>query len=96
MTWTLNHYHNLNRKQKKESGEPIGQQLKQPNLQHSAVKTQKFWMLNYLVAGRKHGNVTADQEQALWKKITDIINGCVRMHVENQNSFLVNIKICLN
>ena len=47
-------------------------------------------------AGRKHGNVTADQQQALWKKITDIINGCVRMHVENQNSFIVNIKICLN
>ena len=25
--------------------------------------------------GRKHGNVTADQQQALWKKITDLING---------------------
>ena len=25
--------------------------------------------------GRKFGNITADQQQALWKQITDTING---------------------
>ena len=26
-------------------------------------------------AGRKYGNITADQQQALWRQITDAING---------------------